>query len=106
MNAKLVRRLLKLDISTDGHPELNFVKYVVEDSTRLLYTGWSLIMAQDGPRSDLPHLKSLEFSHDVFYSLPTLDENLDLITDGKNSNGRFSQHPTLLNTKQKSFQWI
>ena len=92
MNAKLARRLLKLDLSVKG-PGLNFVEDVMRDTNKLLHERWLSIMEQAGPRCDLSRLKCLNFGHDVLNSLPAFDEYIKLIAQRENNKSSVAFQP-------------
>jgi len=104
MNAKLVRRLLKLELSVDD-PILKHVQGVMLKTSKLLHTKWSTIIEQSLQHHDLPCLKQLNFSEDIPHSIPALDEYLKLIPDGQTTKARlaFSQHLVLSTIQRKNF---
>jgi hypothetical protein len=61
MNAKLARRLLKLNLSVDA-PRLNFVQNAMWNTNNLIYTKWLNITEQARPCFDLSRLEYLDFS--------------------------------------------
>ncbi|KAE9371942.1 hypothetical protein N431DRAFT_456702 [Stipitochalara longipes BDJ] len=73
MNAKLVRRLFKVD-SIVEEPGLSSIAEVMRTANERLRTRWSNIMEEDCQFCDLPRLKNLNFGHDVGLDIPALDE--------------------------------
>jgi hypothetical protein len=107
MNAKISRRLLKLDTSIDGRI-LNFVQNTIQNANKLLHARWSEVMSREGQAFDLSVLKTLDFPLDVKITLPKLDEYLQSVTQRKNSTTSVKFRPTsenimLLATELPSF---
>jgi hypothetical protein len=92
MNAKLARRLLKLDSSVD-RPGLNFVQSVMQNTKKLIHGRWSNIVKQAGPRYDLSHLECLDFYEDVFNTLPALDEYIKSMAQRENNKSSVDFQP-------------
>jgi Protein of unknown function (DUF3638)/Protein of unknown function (DUF3645) len=92
MNAKLARRLLKLDSSFDG-PGLNFVQNVMRNTHELIYARWSNIIEQAGPHYDLSRLECLDFGQDVFNTLPALDEYIKSMAKRENNKSSVAFQP-------------
>ncbi|TVY56340.1 hypothetical protein LCER1_G002622 [Lachnellula cervina] len=87
MNAKLARRLLKLDPSIEV-PGLDSVKNSMRKSNQVLHSKWSSIMEGNGSSVDLSSLAELDFRRDIFNSLSSFDEHIKSISqrkDGSNS---------------------
>ncbi|KAG0649292.1 hypothetical protein D0Z07_4347 [Hyphodiscus hymeniophilus] len=92
MNAKVVRRLVKLD-SAIKRSILNFIKDVLQRSRTLLDTRWSEIMKRELLHINLLPLKDLDFEQDTFVSLPELDHYIKAATDRKSDNGSLTFQP-------------
>jgi hypothetical protein len=73
MNAKLVRRILKLEYSVDG-PVLSSVQNIMRNANEILHKRWSNIMERNRQDYELPRLEHLDFGHDIDIALPTLDK--------------------------------
>ena len=74
MNAKLARRLLKLD-SSDDIPGLEFVQKVMSDTHEAIDRAWSSTMKKNTPDFDvLRHLEHTDFGQNVTAALPQLEE--------------------------------
>ncbi|KAF2835464.1 hypothetical protein M501DRAFT_432682 [Patellaria atrata CBS 101060] len=73
MNAKLSRRLLKIDSAVDSSI-LNFVQNVMRKTYTLMSVRWSSFMKKANPHYDLSQLEHLNFRQDEFNSLPALEE--------------------------------
>ncbi|KAL4861979.1 hypothetical protein BDV12DRAFT_207643 [Aspergillus spectabilis] len=78
MNAKIARRLHKLDLSylPAWFP---FVQNVLQETNNYILKSWRGIMAQSSPQHDKDHLVKLDFGKDVYYSLPDLDKWLEAL---------------------------
>ncbi|KAL4786748.1 hypothetical protein BJX76DRAFT_365241 [Aspergillus varians] len=73
MNAKIGRRLLKLDLSY--HPAwFAYVQNALERGHDAVLKSWHGIMAQNSSQDDEHSLAGLDFSKDIHCSLPGLDE--------------------------------
>lgn len=75
MNAKLSRRLLKLNLSSE-RPGLDIVQRIMGSISRLLAERWHIIMRRAELPRDLSSLTSLDFGSDTSIFLPELDEYL------------------------------
>lgn len=75
MNAKLSRRLLKLNLSSE-RPGLDIVQRIMGSISRLLVERWHIIMRRAELPRDLSSLTSLDFGSDTSIFLPELDEYL------------------------------
>ena len=84
MNAKLARRLHKLDSSV-GEYGVNFVHNVMQNTNKLIHANWSNVMEQAGPRYDLSRIEYLDFGQDVFNALPALDEYIESLAKRENT---------------------
>lgn len=92
MNAKISRRLLKLNRSIDGRI-LSFVQNTVQNANKLLHARWSDVMSRDGQTFDLSVLKTLDFPLDAKITLPKLDEYLKSMTQRKISTTSVTFRP-------------
>ncbi len=92
MNAKLARRLLKLDSSVD-EPGLKFVQNVMQNTDKLIHARWSKIVEQAGPRYDLSRLEGLDFGQDVFSTLPALDGYIESMAKRENNKSSIAFQP-------------
>ncbi|KAF8860560.1 hypothetical protein BDZ45DRAFT_800719 [Acephala macrosclerotiorum] len=92
MNAKVVRRLLKLDSAVNA-PALNFVENVLRKTNTLLDTRWSKIMKQETLHFDLSRLEHLDFERDTVNSLPELDLYIETMANRKNNKGFIAFQP-------------
>jgi Protein of unknown function (DUF3638)/Protein of unknown function (DUF3645) len=92
MNAKLARRLLKLDSSVN-EPGLSFVQNVMRKTNQLIHARWSNIMKQAGPRYDLSNLAYLDFGQDVFNTLPALNKYINLMAKRENNKSYVAFQP-------------
>ncbi|EXJ68848.1 uncharacterized protein A1O5_07780 [Cladophialophora psammophila CBS 110553] len=73
VNAKLTRRLLKLDPHV-GTPVLSFAQNVMQNTYDQISTRWSHILKQASPCRHLSCLEHLSFDRDIFHTLVGLDE--------------------------------
>ncbi|KAL4994276.1 hypothetical protein BDV10DRAFT_189152 [Aspergillus recurvatus] len=84
MNAKIARRLRKLDL-----PQLPawfpFVQNVLQKANDLILKSWRGIMAQSDPRHDKDPLAKLDFGKDIYCSLPDLDKWLEALHERRHS---------------------
>jgi hypothetical protein len=94
MNAKISRRLLKLD-SFANWPALSSVQGIMRTANELLHTRWSNIMEQDLQACDLPRLKNLDFRQDADIVLPGLDEYIKLIRQRRIKKVSVAFQPTV-----------
>ncbi|KAJ9257552.1 hypothetical protein DTO195F2_5534 [Paecilomyces variotii] len=78
MNAKIARRLHKLDLS-HLPAWFPFVKNVLQEVNASILKSWRGIMAQSGPRHDKDRLAKLNFGKDIYCSLPDLDKWLEAL---------------------------
>lgn len=92
MNAKISRRLLKLNTSIDGRI-LSFVQNTVQNANKLLHARWSDVMSRDGQAFDLSVLRTLDFPLDAKITLPKLDEYLKSVTQRKISTTSVTFRP-------------
>lgn len=87
MSAKIVRRMLKLDVVSE-EPGVLFVQDVLHKTKMHLERKWSLIRLRSQRQLDFSTLPRLRFIDDVFIALPGLDEYLSsLATTEKVQNG-------------------
>jgi hypothetical protein len=78
MNAKIARRLQKLDLS-HLPAWFPFVQNVLQEANACILKSWRGIMAQSGPRHDKDGLAKLNFGKDIYCSLPDLDQWLEAL---------------------------
>ena len=93
MNAKIARRLLKLD-SRGDRSGFNYVQNVMRDSNELVHSRWSSVMEQAAPHYDLSRIGSLSFDEDVYCTLPSLDEYVMLLAKRENKRSPSAFEPT------------
>ncbi|KAN0110108.1 hypothetical protein V8E51_006495 [Hyaloscypha variabilis] len=72
MNAKIVRRLLKLD-SVDEMSR-TYIRNILRTAQERLETRWSNVMEEDCQSCDLLRLENLDFANDIDVGLPALDQ--------------------------------
>ncbi|ROW01894.1 hypothetical protein VMCG_05551 [Cytospora schulzeri] len=72
MNAKIYRRLLKLN-PAEHEPGMSFVQGILDKTRHCLEDRWSSVQGLDNKVLDLDCLKSLDFENDVSLTLPELD---------------------------------
>lgn len=96
MIAKIVRRMLKMDVS-DNEPGISFVKDVLKKAHSQLEERWSAVQEYNSHATDLdlPQLQSLEFEKDVTLLLPDLDTFLASIPARTAAMGESSFSPSL-----------
>lgn len=78
MNAKVARRLLKLEIPNDP-PWLSLVQETLHRASDTVKECWQRVMSQNILEHDATQLKSLFFGQDTLYVLPGLDEFVEKI---------------------------
>lgn len=78
MKAKIVHRMVKLDLS-DDEPGIHFVKKTINEATRELEERWAKIQQHDAKPLDINSLRSLQYEKDVALALPDLDMFLFLL---------------------------
>ncbi|TVY48539.1 hypothetical protein LOCC1_G001313 [Lachnellula occidentalis] len=98
MNAKLARRLLKLDPSIEV-PGLDFVKTAMRKSNQVLHSKWLSIMEGNRSRVDLSGLADLDISRDIFNSLSSFDEHIKSMSQRKDrsNSAKFEPQSDLVN---------
>lgn len=79
MSAKIVRRMLKLDVTSE-EPGVRFVQDVLQKTKMHLERKWSLIRLRNQRELDFSTLPKLRFMDDVYISLPGLDAYLSSLT--------------------------
>ncbi|KUJ21678.1 uncharacterized protein LY89DRAFT_637548 [Mollisia scopiformis] len=77
MHAKIIRRLLKLNPTSDC-PGLEFVQVVLQRTSNVLRNRWTIIQKQADPTCNLSELPQLDFITDTIMSLPGLDQYLQM----------------------------
>ncbi|TVY25882.1 hypothetical protein LHYA1_G005662 [Lachnellula hyalina] len=92
MNAKLGRRLLKLDPDVEV-PGLDFVRNAMRQSNQVLNSKWSSIMEGNRSRIDLSGLANLDFRRDIFNSLPSFDEYIKSLSQRKDRSNSVDFEP-------------
>ncbi|KAK5188622.1 hypothetical protein LTR92_011357 [Exophiala xenobiotica] len=95
MNAKLGRRLLKLDPSVP-RAGLPVVHGVMHRAAGLICTRWKEIQNQASPFYDLSTLESLDFDHDAVAGLDSLAELVDSPSSGAPGTAAACFRPTSL----------
>ncbi len=95
MNAKLGRRLLKLDPSVP-RAGLPVVHGVMHRAAGLIRTRWKEIQNQASPFHDLSTLESLDFDHDAVAGLDSLAELVDSPSSGAPGTAAACFRPTSL----------
>ncbi|KAF7592066.1 hypothetical protein BBP40_000732 [Aspergillus hancockii] len=85
MQAKIARRLLKLD-SDDSEVDLNPVANVVHAVTESLTTRWARIQKRAELNCDLSRLKQLQFSDDSIHILQALNEHIEKLSMREHGN--------------------
>lgn len=96
MIAKLVRRMLKLDLGRHGEePGISFAKGVLEKAKAYLEQRWTEIQSLTSGRLDLDRLKNLEFEKDATLDLPELDAFLSRIPSRKSASDGLEFTPTI-----------
>ncbi|KIW91627.1 uncharacterized protein Z519_07595 [Cladophialophora bantiana CBS 173.52] len=98
MNAKLTRRLLKLDPHV-GTPVLSFAQNVMQNTYDQISTRWSLILKQASPCRDLSCLEHLSFDRDIFHTLVGLDKYVKSLAKRGQHKGPLSFQPASQVTK-------
>ena len=101
MNAKLARRLLKLDVSAD-EPGFRFIQSVMQNTNKLIHTRWSLILETAGAHHDLSNLRRLNFTQDIVHTLPALDDYIKSLAGRKNSTNATTFQPKTHLTKYQA----
>ena len=105
MNAKIARRLIKIDQSGDrpGPESLDCVETIMRNTSNLLDTTWTNIRQKAGPHWNLSDLVCLDFGADAFYSLSSLDEQIKSIAQRTNisSSALFEPEPALIKFQSK-----
>ena len=82
MNAKIARRLHKLDLS-DLPAWFPFVQNVLQKANDSISTSWRGIMTQNSVLHDRDELGKLDFGKDIYCSLPDLDKWLEALDNRK-----------------------
>jgi hypothetical protein len=93
MNAKLARRLLKLNPSFDA-PGISFVRSVMSNTHLILKTTWSITMDRTTPRFDLRPIENLDFGKDVHAHLPAVESFISSLCQRKRTTTSFNFNPT------------
>ncbi|KAJ9318556.1 hypothetical protein DTO271D3_1218 [Paecilomyces variotii] len=97
MNAKIARRLHKLDLS-HLPAWFPFVKNVLQEVNASILKSWRGIMAQSGPRHDKDRLAKLNFGKDIYCSLPDLDKWLEALDKRQHCSSSADFQPPTLTT--------
>lgn len=95
MNAKMGRRLLKLDPSVDKEVWKS-VRIVMQDIAGIIQQRWSAIIRSTDTPSNLLQIKNLKFNQDVLMTLPPLDVYLESLGKRAGCNNSHSFEPTPL----------
>lgn len=93
MNAKLTRRLLKLD-PPFGAPGIDFVRNAMSTTQLVIENTWSRTMDRVTPRFDLRSIGNLEFEKDITAHLPAVDGCITSMAQRKNTTASFDFKPT------------
>lgn len=93
MNAKLGRRLLKLDPAV-SHAGTIVVEGVMRDTAAHIRGRWKEAIRQTSPHQDLSKLEALDFEHDVFTTLDALTGFVKSLSAGAHPNTTNSFQPT------------
>lgn len=91
MNAKLVRRLIKLDLSFTG-AGLDFIQKAIRNTSKALGMRWSTV-EQTGPLYTPSVLENLKFDEDVLHSLLMFDQHIESFAKRKSDSGLFVFRP-------------
>ncbi|KAF7173011.1 hypothetical protein CNMCM6106_007163 [Aspergillus hiratsukae] len=97
MNAKIARRLHKLDLS-HLPAWFPFVQNVLQEANASILKSWRGIMAQSGPRHDKDRLAKLNFGKDIYCSLPDLDKWLEALDKRQHCSSSAAFQPSTLTT--------
>ncbi|KIW67539.1 hypothetical protein PV04_06783 [Phialophora macrospora] len=101
MNAKLGRRLLKLNSSAPS-AGIAIVQIAMRETAEYIRGRWKKFMQAASPRFDLSILKSLDFEQDVFVRLNGLGEFLNSLSAGVNCTGTNPFRPTSVLAKYQA----
>ncbi|RMZ91442.1 hypothetical protein DV736_g1343, partial [Chaetothyriales sp. CBS 134916] len=83
MNAKLGRRLLKLDPSAPK-AGITLVQSVMQKAAEIIRARWETVTRQASPRRNLTILESLDFERDAFAPLERLSNFVNSLSTGAN----------------------
>ncbi|KAJ6065904.1 hypothetical protein N7444_001557 [Penicillium canescens] len=103
MNAKIVRRLLKLELS-NAPAWFASVQNVLQRSNGRIQGQWKQIMRKSSRVIDTSSLLALNFSHDIECALPDLDRYLEGI--GRRGHGRAREEDFLPPSKLHRYQRV
>ncbi|RMZ74996.1 hypothetical protein DV737_g5547, partial [Chaetothyriales sp. CBS 132003] len=101
MNAKLGRRLVKLDplVPKAG---IALVQRVMRTASEIIRVRWERIMRRASPRHDLSILESLDFKRDAFAHLKGLSECINSLSTGANWTATDAFRPTSVLVKYQA----
>jgi hypothetical protein len=92
MQAKLSRRLIKLDLKND-FAGLDIIHSIISTTQNIIEQRWRNVI-QSSPALDIPQSDSGEFSGDTFHHIPALDHYISQISQRDSSQRLCSFKPT------------
>ena len=101
MNAKLARRLLKLDPHVDANV-FGFVQNTMQNTHKQICAKWSHILEQASPCYDLSCLKRLRFDQDIFNTLAGLEYHIKWLAKRGHHKSPLSFQPASHLTKYQA----
>lgn len=101
MNAKLIRRLLKLEPS-DPKAGLGVVQEIMRTTAEHIRARWKGVMQKASPHHDLSILGSLDFEQDAFAPLETLTKFIDSLPTEEERTATDSFQPTSVLAKYQA----
>lgn len=101
MNAKLSRRLLKLDCSA-SRAGVAVVESVMRRTATHIRDRWQTVIQQASPHLDLSVLKTLDFEQDIFTPVRGLAGFVDSLSEEAHRTTTNSYHPTSVLVKYQA----